>query len=297
MTRRFRSRVLSLVAGALMVPALAAAQAQRRDLHVSVVDKAGVPVKEMQVEDFVVREDNLAREVLSVRPLTEPLDIALLIDNTQATNRETAILRRALTTFVHELGNDHRYALITFGDRPTLVVDNVTSAEDLIARGVNGLFPLANSGSYLLDAILETAQGFRKREAANPVIVAVSFEGPELSYTQHPRVLDALRDSGTSLFVVTVNIPNSEDFNTQERQSREIVYSRGTRESGGRLETALASLGLEQELKKLAAVLKQRYVVTYGRTETLIPPKKVEITAKRPNLDVRSLQVKTGGSK
>lgn len=297
MTRRFRSRVLSLVAGALMVPTLSAAQAQRRDLHVSVVDKAGMPVKEMQVEDFIVREDNLAREVLAVRPLTEPLDIALLVDNTQASSRETAILRTALSTFVRELGNDHRYALITFGERPTLVADNVTGAEDLIARGVNRLFPLANSGSYLLDAILETAQGFRKREAAHPVIVAISFEGPELSYTQYPKVLDLLRDSGTSLFVVTVNIPNSEDFNTQERQSREIVYSRGTRESGGRLETALSSLGLEQELKQLAAVLKQRYIVTYGRPETLIPPKKVEITAKRPNLDVRGLQVKTGGSK
>lgn len=297
MPRRFRSRVLLLVASAVLVPSLAVAQAQQRDLYVSVVDKLGVPVRDMQAADFVVREDNLSREVLAARPLSEPLDIALLIDNTEAANRETSILRNSLSAFVRALGDKHRYALITFAERPTLVVDNVTSAEDLIERGVNRLFPLSNTGSTLLDAILETNQGFIKREAVRPVIVAVSFEGPELSYAQHPRVLESLREAGTSLFVVSVNIPSRADLDTLERQSREIVFGRGTREAGGRLETALSSLGLPQELERLAAVLNTRYVVTYARPETLIPPRKVEIASKRPDLDVRGLPAKTGGSK
>lgn len=296
MTAQSRRRMLALVF-ALLTPAVAGAQAQQRELYVSVVDKQGVPVKDMQVADFVVREDNLAREVLAVRPFTDTLDIALLVDNTQAAQRETAILRKSLTTFAREMGDGHRYALINFAERPTLVVDNVTSAEDLIKRGVDRLFPLSGSGSYLLDAIIETNRGFTKREASRPVVVVVSFEGQELSNSHFSNVIDSLRQAGTSLFVVAVNTPSAEDFNTLERQSRETVYSRGTRESGGRLQTTLSSLGLEQELKELAAVLKQRYVVTYARPETLIPPDKVEVSSKRPSLDVRALPVRAGGPK
>lgn len=292
-----QSRRLLAVVFAIVTPAAAAAQAQQRELYVSVVDKQGVPVKDMQVADFVVREDKLAREVLAVRPFTDTLDIALLIDNTQAAQRETSILRRSLATFAREMGDGHRYALINFAERPTLVVDNVTSAEELITRGIDRLFPLSGSGSYLLDAILETSRGFIKREASRPVIVVVSFEGQELSNSNASNVIASLRQAGSSLFVVAVNTPSAEDFNTIERQSREAVYGRGAREAGGRLQTTLSSLGLEQELKELAAVLKQRYVVTYARPETLIPPDKVEVTSKRPSLDVRALPARSGGPK
>lgn len=297
MNRLLRSRVLGFFVGALAVPALAAAQAQQRDLFVSVVDKAGAPVKDLQVADFVVREDNLAREVLAVRPFTEPLDLVLLIDNSTAVQRDVSLLRSALTSFVRSLGDDHRYALVTFGERPTLVVDNVTRVDELASKGINRLFSLPDTGSYLLDALVEVNRGFAKREASHPVIVVVSFEGPELSNTHYSNVLDSLRETGAGLFVVAVNIPNTADLNSIERQSREMVYSRGTREAGGRLQTALSAQGLEFELKQLAAALKERYVVTYARPETLIPPKKVEVTAKRSGLDVRGLPAKAGASR
>ena len=44
----------------------------------------GAPVADLGPADFIVREDNVAREVLRVAPASEPMQIALLVDNSQA---------------------------------------------------------------------------------------------------------------------------------------------------------------------------------------------------------------------
>ena len=53
-------------------------------MYVSVLDKAGAPVPDLGPADFIVREDNVAREVLRVAPATDPMQIAILVDNSQA---------------------------------------------------------------------------------------------------------------------------------------------------------------------------------------------------------------------
>ena len=55
-------------------------------------------------------------------------------------------------------------------------------------KGVDRIFEHAGSGSYLLDGIIEASQGFKKREAQRPVIVAITTEGPEFSYRAYEQV-------------------------------------------------------------------------------------------------------------
>ena len=60
---------------------LAFAQADDRMIYASVVDKDGEPVLDLGAKDFVVREDGQPREILRVARDTDPLQIALLVDN------------------------------------------------------------------------------------------------------------------------------------------------------------------------------------------------------------------------
>ena len=65
----------------LLWTAAPSAQANRRSIYASVLDKEGAPVLNLGPADFVVREDNRTREILSVEPATAPMQVALLVDN------------------------------------------------------------------------------------------------------------------------------------------------------------------------------------------------------------------------
>src|SRR5687767_1211628 len=81
---------------------LAAGQAGVREgvLYTSVVDKDGAPVTGLGAGDFVVREDGTRREVLRVTPATEPILIALLVDNSVAATDDIRNIRDGVTAFV-----------------------------------------------------------------------------------------------------------------------------------------------------------------------------------------------------
>ena len=59
------------------------AQAIQRAMYVSALTEAGAPLPDLGPSDFVVREDNLAREVLKVEPAVDPMQIAILVDTSQ----------------------------------------------------------------------------------------------------------------------------------------------------------------------------------------------------------------------
>ena len=83
-----------------IAPATSHAQAVQRSLYVSVLNDAGAPVPDLGPSDFIVREDGLAREVLRVAPATDPMQIAVLVDNSQAARDDIADMRKALHAFV-----------------------------------------------------------------------------------------------------------------------------------------------------------------------------------------------------
>ena len=68
-------------------------------MYVSVVDQAGNPVPDLGPSDFVIREDKVAREVLKVEPATDPMHVALLVDNSQAAESYVQEYRQAFTAF------------------------------------------------------------------------------------------------------------------------------------------------------------------------------------------------------
>ncbi len=185
------------------------AVAQRRDqtLVVSALDRDTLePVRDLTSRDVVVREDGVAREVLRVSRLETPMHLAILVDDSSAARLHTSRLREGLSRFVRALGPAHEISLVTYANRPTLVVSFSRDREELEA-GVARLFPTADSGAYLLDALEETANGFMKRESARPVIVVVDVLGEPLSYATYDRVMDRLLRSGAQLHVVQVAEP------------------------------------------------------------------------------------------
>jgi VWFA-related protein len=262
-----------------------ASDKRTRDIYVSVVDNNGKAVTGLNAADFTVREDGVAREVLSAGPATEQLTISLLVDDSEAASEAVQFMRDALGSFVQRLSGKAEIAVATTGERPTSQIDYTTST-DALKKTVGRIFQKTGSGAYLLDAIIEVSRGLQKREAKRPTIVAISTEGPEFSNRSHQQVLDALYASGASLHVLMLGQPTSSQ--ADEVRERNITVGDGTAKTGGRRDQVLALSGLTDRLNQVADELTNQYVVQYGRPEQLIPPEKVQVTVNRSGLTVRA---------
>jgi Ca-activated chloride channel family protein len=279
-------RVLAISAIALVIPRIVSAQIEERSVYVSVVDKNDAPVAGVRAGEFIVREDSMAREVLRVGAATEPMQVALLVDTSAAIDDYILDIRNGLRAFFKQMGGEHDIALIGFGERPTVLVEYTRDAARL-EKAIGSIFARAGSGTYLLDAIFESANALRKRKATRPHIVVFAARGPEFSERHHQTVVDALVEARASLHTFMLN---RRGISTNDREEQELqqAVADGTEISGGRREDLLTSMALADRLQSLVIELNSQYEVTYARPKTLIPPKGVEVSVKRPDLTVRA---------
>jgi Ca-activated chloride channel family protein len=276
---------------ACALPAGALAQAKPTDVHVSVVDAKGDPAPGLTAEDFRVREDGIAREVLKAGPATEPMAVALLVDDSQASMPAIQMIREAVDSFIKALDGKAEIALITFGDRPTILVDYTTDQKKLLA-GAKRVFARSDAGGNLLDAIVETSKGMAKRDAKRKTIAVLMMdESIEFGNRYYQQVLDELDKGGAVLHVVGLGTPSVNL--SDEVRNRNQVIAIGTERTGGRREQVLALTGADNQMKQLARELLNQYVVTYARPDTLIPPEKIEVTVTKPGLKARA-RTRTG---
>lgn len=282
--------VVCFTAGGLAGVPEAGAQALERSLIVSALDAKGQPVDRLGPADVIVREDGARREVLRVVPAVDPMQVALLVDNTAAAEPHIANLRDGLKAFIRRLGAGHTFSLVTFADRPALVVSFAPQPEPVV-EAIDRVFAQPASGAYLLDAVVETARGFLTRKAVRPVMVVVMTEGIEFSTTPYDVALERLAASGAQLHVLVLTGNAASDAITEVR-NRNLFVDRGTRDTGGRRENLLTSMGLDRVLESLADELTHQYKVTYARPQTLIPPSRVEVESAREGLTVRGVPVK-----
>ncbi|HUK37076.1 MAG TPA: hypothetical protein VLV86_24340 [Vicinamibacterales bacterium] len=289
---RRRVRVAASVVLVILASAGLRAQTQQRAIYTSVLDKAGAPVLDMTANDFIVREDNRTREVLRVEPATAPMQIALLVDNSSASNRNIRDIRDAADEFIKAVvgtGMKNELALIAVAERPTILVDYTTDPTKLLKGAA--IFTQPGSGAYMLDGILESARGLKKREAARPVVVAIATNGPELSNRYRDQVIGALTDAGASLHIVMVGRPPTDVLSSEGRE-RSYIFSEGPERTGGRYDNVLAASAMGMRLKQVADELTHQYLVTYAHPQSLIPPERITIASKRPDVTVRGTPVK-----
>lgn len=277
---RFLGRLFLALAPVLAATAALAAQADERVIYTSVVDRDGAPVLDLTVKDFIVREDGQSREVLRVARDTDPLQIALLVDNSVSMRPRLPLLRKAVTAFIDATREDVQLALITLAERPTILVGYTTDRAAL-RKAADGIFAY-EAGSYLLDGIAETSQGLSKRTMWRSAIAVITGVGPEMSHRQYTEVLRFFRAGGASLHVVQVG-------SDPGGHGREMVVGKGTSETGGRFDEVLLPTSLEMKSRQLATELSHQYRVTYARPSRLVPPSRTEVTVRRPGLKARGM--------
>jgi VWFA-related protein len=292
--RRLTHLLALAIAVMLCLFATASAQGSReRTMYVSAVDEKGEPVQGLGPNDFIVREDGAQREVLRVSRAIEPIDIAILVDDSAASEQLIPRVREALRPFVARMSDGNQIAIISLADRPTILA-NYTSNPTLLEKAIGLLWPRTRAGSTLLDAIYEVSRGLQRRETPRAVIIPVITDGGDFANRQYDQVMQEVKRASVAIHAVTVGNFNSTDH--EELRNRGRVLSEGTRVSGGQRINLLTPISVQQALDRLARELSSQYKVVYGHPETLIPPTKFEVTTRRPGITMRGAPARGTGT-
>jgi len=282
---------LVLALTALTTPRLSAggqAGVNERTLYVSALDAKGEPVEGLGPDAFVVEEDGRRREILRVSKAIEPIDIALLVDNSTAARSAVIDIRTALANFVAKMAPANQIAVIGLADRPTIITDYTNDPKKL-AEAVK-ILAMPSSGMTLLDGLVETSRGLKKRETPRAVLLPVVTDGTEFTNYYSKDVVREMVEAGAQLHLIGIGrFLHSEEHSTRERS---FLLTEGPRGTGGSETTILASTGLDQAMQRLARELSSQYKVVYSRPESLIPPEKIEISSARADLTMRGSQAR-----
>lgn len=280
-----RYALILCAALAALAPSLVA-QGRERTLFVSAVDGKGEPVDGLGPEAFIVRENNQRREILRVSRATEPIDIAVLADNSAAASDEITFIREAVSKFVASMSATNRIAIIALAERPTVFVE-YTSDMKRLAEGAGRLFSMSTAGATLLDAIAETSRGLRRRDTPRAVVLPIVTNGIEFTNRYSKDVVTELRAAGAALHIVTIGVfPHEEEHGLRERS---FLLDEGPRKSGGQRISLLAPHGLAAALERLGRELSSQYKVVYGRPDSLFTPDDFQITSARDGITMRGV--------
>ena len=280
-----RARLLSpVLLVALLAPALAAFQTGvSKSLFVSVLDENGRPVRQFTADDVLIREDGQDRAVVEVKPASQPISVAFLVDTALSTrvsdhygtpDEYTRDLRVAAGSFAHQLltlAPDAQVSLMEFGQA---AVTTVKYTSDLAEydKGVNKIVARAGIGSVLGEALAQANKDLAERPGGRRAIVSINLEpSDEQSIENANPIKDAFRKSGAQLWAVSVH------RGQLKNAGRDVVLNDFSKLSGGQRDFIVDISAMENILKAYAGALAMQYEVVYKRPENAKNVKAVQV--------------------
>jgi hypothetical protein len=259
-----------VLAAAVVVPG--SLNQEQKAIIVTVLDKSGAAVRDATVEDLSVVEDGATRKVVEVKPATDPMTIAILVDNTKppmGKNAPTQELRAALTTFVKTVQGaspESQIGLWEFAGAGVMIQKPTAKTDDVLKR-INKMFPAQQPGGVMLEALVDASKELSKKGTGpRRIILSVSFNSPEVS-TMEPRdVAVAMRKAGVNFWAVQVDsYGDTSAASNATAATRDLVLNNVPPASGGMRLTGVSPISLEAQVKSIADALTSQYIVTYTR--------------------------------
>jgi hypothetical protein len=294
--RAFVSRVaLPVLLVLLAVPAAVGTQGGvDKSLYISVLDEAGKPVKDIVADDILIREDGVDRQVVAVKPASQPISVAVLIDTAQGTRVTDAYgtpedyvrdLRVAIGSFAKQLlgqSPNASVSLMEFGQAAITMV-KYTSDPVEFEKGVNRIVSRPQVASVLGEALEAANKDLIGRPGGRKAIVSLNLEpSNEQSFDNANAITDSFRKSGAQLWAVSVQrggLKNSK---------RDVVLNDFAKLTGGQRDFLLSISAVEGILKGYADALVYQYEVVYKRPESNKPTKIIQLGTTRQGVKLHA---------
>jgi hypothetical protein len=236
-----------------------------RALYVATTDPAGKPREHVPLDAFHVWEGDVAREVTTAAPATEPPAVVVIA---HGLTREdgTQDIRRALGALVEAFRQarpDTRMALVTEVRTPHLVniTENAAELDKTASR-----FAMSGTNLILFEAITDACRALSKEASRRRIIMVITSSLKNDSSQSAEQAVATLRNAGASLWTIDVaSGSNRANLNGGMSYEKDSLLSGWTSASGGYNDQIFGATGLSASVTRMASVVLSQYLVTYPR--------------------------------
>src|SRR5689334_267189 len=119
-------------------------------IPVSVMDRDGRYVPNLQKEEFRIWEDGVEQEVAFFQSVDKPFSVVLMLDTSPSTQFRLEDIQDAATSFVNQLRNDDKVMVVSFNDN-IKVLSEFTTDRNKLERAIHRA--KTGDGTRLYDAV------------------------------------------------------------------------------------------------------------------------------------------------
>ena len=300
MSQKLTSSIVGFAIVAAVVMAAAstslsgrALEATKRTVYVSVLDKDGAPVTDIQAADLDVKEGGKTMEIVSVKQATTPLRIAI-IDSDAGSGAYQA----GLLAFLNKLLGNAEFSLTSVIVQAKLVHD-YSSDRDVLVKGLEAVGRRGTErGGQLMEAIMDVTKNLRA-EGKRSILLVLRAGGEAASTMPSSDVKAQLRKTGATMYAVSFKGVDQkgtataqtiigqgyagalrEEEQTTGANNLQQVLGDGTKESGGHYDEVVA-VAASKTLEAIGNEILHQYEVVYAVPDGVKPSDKLAVSPKR----------------
>lgn len=263
----------------------------------SVFTSSGSSVTNLKIADFDLRIDEKPVEIAELYRSESPIRLAMLFDNSESVLIAREFEKDAAIRFFRSVIRPEKDMASLYS------VSTVTRLEQPFTRNISSLiysieaFPIPKGATALLDGI-DLAANYLREVEGRRVLVIVSDGDDTASETSLEAAIRALQVGNCQVFVVkTTDFENFVRTGSRKANAnvRQLIAERRMLEiaaqTGGAVYSPVDKRELDDAFRQISAELQDQYILTYYPEDE--PGKqgefrKISLTAKRPNLTVRT---------
>ncbi|MBO0856908.1 MAG: VWA domain-containing protein [Chloracidobacterium sp.] len=251
------------------------------NLNVKAIDKAGRPLTDLKMEDFVISEDGVKQDVSHFRPVAAPVNVIMLLDLSGSTKPKRKAMAEAARKFIDALPAQDRIAFAAFTRKYRALSDFTTDKESLksVVEQIKGF----DGGTAFYDSMWQALDDLDKINDARKAVVVLtdgedeSLIGDRETTRTFDELLDRASEEDVTIYPIYFSANNYYDkisllfggggsltgANDNRRIARNQLESLAE-QTGGEVFNAQREEELEGAYKRVAAELHTLYSLAYS---------------------------------
>jgi len=227
---------------------------------VTITDPMNRLVTGLEKENFQLTDNGQPQEIRHFSSEDAPISLGVIFDVSGSMADKIDKSRQAVVEFFKTANPQDEFFVVTFADKPELLVDYTSSVEDIQAKLV---YATPKGRTALLDAIYLAMNKMRKAHYERKALLIISDGGDNHSRYTEGEIKSMVREADVQIYGIGLF---DRDFKTPEEREGPALLTDVTDVTGGRTFVIDSPTELADVATKIGIELRNQYVLGYRPT-------------------------------